>query len=243
MLALARSKIAPGEGAKPDGACDRAGPCIRPGDETCPSFPAAAAAGNRSPHSRRGNAALRAHSHQRRAGPLPARLRRAARRRSERLEPHAHHHLHPRRNHAPDPRRICPAGRPRNRPLLSWPHGQHPANELAADRMGAELACRAGFDPAAGASLFRHLRPSRVHPKAGVRRAAVLAAGCGDASGPPDQPAKAPIAAIISGRASRLGSDPSQLAAAARMASNQGSNRPGSISWKSTGFSTPTGSQ
>lgn len=117
------------------------------------------------------------------------------------------------------------------------------ANELAADRMGAELACRAGFDPAAGASLFRHLRPSRVHPKAGVRRAAVLAVGCGDASSPTDQPAKAPIAAIISGRASRLGSDPSQLAAAARMASNQESNRPGSISWKSTGFSTPTGSQ
>lgn len=122
-----------------------------------------------------------------------------------------------------------------------------PANELAADRMGAELACRAGFDPAAGVGLFRHLRPSRVHPKAEVRRAAVLAAGCANqhvlVSGSPGQPAKAPNAAIISGLASRLGSDPSHSAAALRMASNQGSNRPGSISWKSTGFSAPTGSQ
>jgi hypothetical protein len=51
-------------------------------------------------------------------------------------------------------------------------------NELAADRLGAELACKAGYDPIAGASLFRHLRPSKVHPTSGARRDAVLSAGC-----------------------------------------------------------------
>lgn len=52
------------------------------------------------------------------------------------------------------------------------------AAELAADRLGTELACNAGFDPISGMTLFRHLRPSRAHPPSGERRAAVLAVGC-----------------------------------------------------------------
>lgn len=56
--------------------------------------------------------------------------------------------------------------------------GSTKAAELAADRLGAELACKAGFDPVSGMTLFRHLRSSRVHPSSGERRAAVLAAGC-----------------------------------------------------------------
>jgi hypothetical protein len=51
-------------------------------------------------------------------------------------------------------------------------------NEIAADRLGAELACKAGFDPVAGSTLFRHLRSSRVHPSSDARRVAVLAVGC-----------------------------------------------------------------
>jgi hypothetical protein len=52
------------------------------------------------------------------------------------------------------------------------------ANELAADRLGAELACRAGYDPIAGASLFRYARRGKNHPSSDVRRATVLAVGC-----------------------------------------------------------------
>lgn len=52
------------------------------------------------------------------------------------------------------------------------------AAELDADRLGAELACRAGFDPARGASVFRFLRASSNHPRASVRRAAVLKVPC-----------------------------------------------------------------
>jgi hypothetical protein len=52
------------------------------------------------------------------------------------------------------------------------------ANELAADRLGAELACKAGYDPIAGATLFRHLRPSRVHPSSETRLAGVLKVEC-----------------------------------------------------------------
>ncbi len=59
--------------------------------------------------------------------------------------------------------------------------GSTRASEQAADRLGAELACRAGFDLVKGASLFGHLRPSRHHPPAAERRAAVLAVGCGGA--------------------------------------------------------------
>ena len=51
--------------------------------------------------------------------------------------------------------------------------------ELAADRLGARLACRAGFDVAKGAGLFRFLVPSRAHPVPQERREAVLAVGCG----------------------------------------------------------------
>lgn len=61
--------------------------------------------------------------------------------------------------------------------------GKALANELAADRFGAELACKAGYDPVAGASLFRHLRPSKVHPDRNARRAAVLSVGCVRAQG------------------------------------------------------------
>jgi hypothetical protein len=56
--------------------------------------------------------------------------------------------------------------------------GSTPAAELAADRLGADLACKAGFDPVSAVSLFRYLRPSKVHPPSGERRAAVLEVGC-----------------------------------------------------------------
>lgn len=52
------------------------------------------------------------------------------------------------------------------------------ANELAADRLGAELACRAGYDPIVGATLFRHLRASKTHLARDARRALVLSVGC-----------------------------------------------------------------
>ena len=50
--------------------------------------------------------------------------------------------------------------------------------ELAADRLGAELACQAGYDPARGITLFRFLNQSRVHPPRAEREAAVLAVPC-----------------------------------------------------------------
>ena len=52
------------------------------------------------------------------------------------------------------------------------------ANELAADQLGAELACRAGFDPAAGSGLYGHLFSDRRHPAENVRREAVLQVAC-----------------------------------------------------------------
>lgn len=52
------------------------------------------------------------------------------------------------------------------------------AAELAADRLGAKLACRAGHDPASGITLFRFLKQSRVHPPRAQRVAAVLAVPC-----------------------------------------------------------------
>lgn len=52
------------------------------------------------------------------------------------------------------------------------------ANELEADRMGAELACRAGFDVVSGLSLFRHLRPGGVHATANVRLQAAQGSAC-----------------------------------------------------------------
>ena len=52
--------------------------------------------------------------------------------------------------------------------------------ELAADRLGAQLACQAGYDVAKGANVYRFLGKSRAHPDRVVRRATVLAAGCGE---------------------------------------------------------------
>lgn len=52
------------------------------------------------------------------------------------------------------------------------------ANELAADRLGAELACKAGYDPRAGASLLRYLKAGPNHPRAAVRLKAILEAPC-----------------------------------------------------------------
>jgi hypothetical protein len=52
------------------------------------------------------------------------------------------------------------------------------ANELAADRLGAELACRAGYDPAAGASVLRFLRAGPHHPRRAVRLQVVLGVDC-----------------------------------------------------------------
>lgn len=53
-----------------------------------------------------------------------------------------------------------------------------PRDELAADRLGAELACRAGFDPALGASLMRFYHDGSGHPPVSQRRTAVLAVPC-----------------------------------------------------------------
>jgi hypothetical protein len=54
----------------------------------------------------------------------------------------------------------------------------HKTNEIAADKLGAELACKAGYDPGAGASLFRYLRKSKVHPTSAKRSAVALSASC-----------------------------------------------------------------
>jgi hypothetical protein len=51
-------------------------------------------------------------------------------------------------------------------------------NEISADKLGAELACKAGYDPISGASLFRHFRRGKVHPSSDVRRSIVLSTGC-----------------------------------------------------------------
>ena len=53
------------------------------------------------------------------------------------------------------------------------------ANEIAADQLGAELACRAGFDPVAGSGLYGHLTSDRKHPAQKARVALVLSVGCG----------------------------------------------------------------
>ena len=50
--------------------------------------------------------------------------------------------------------------------------------ELAADRLGAQLACRAGYDVASGSSLFRFLHPDRHHPARATRIEAALRSGC-----------------------------------------------------------------
>ncbi len=50
--------------------------------------------------------------------------------------------------------------------------------ELAADELGARLACAAGFDPAAGAGLFRHLWSDGAHASAAERVGIVVGVGC-----------------------------------------------------------------
>jgi hypothetical protein len=52
------------------------------------------------------------------------------------------------------------------------------AAEVAANRLGAQLACQAGYDVVKGAEVFRFLSKSPVYPEREVRRAAVLAVGC-----------------------------------------------------------------
>lgn len=54
----------------------------------------------------------------------------------------------------------------------------NPRDELAADRLGSELACQAGFSPAAGMSVFRLFGPGITHPRQAERRAAVLSIPC-----------------------------------------------------------------
>jgi hypothetical protein len=70
--------------------------------------------------------------------------------------------------------------------IAHWYLGHAPASpaaELAADRLGAELACRAGYDVARGAGLLAHLTPDRVHPRREVREAVVLGVECGGGGG------------------------------------------------------------
>ncbi len=62
-------------------------------------------------------------------------------------------------------------------------HGaSNPADELAADRLGAQIACEAGYDPASGVSLFLFFRDDKTHPPRAERRAAVLGVQCDAAS-------------------------------------------------------------
>ena len=53
-----------------------------------------------------------------------------------------------------------------------------PEAELAADRLGAKLACAAGFDLAAGVKLFTHLNKDHAHPSAALRTAALIGTDC-----------------------------------------------------------------
>lgn len=56
--------------------------------------------------------------------------------------------------------------------------GSSIANELAADRLGAELACKAGFDPGKGTSLFKRIGSDATHPIVGERVRVVLSVPC-----------------------------------------------------------------
>jgi Zn-dependent protease with chaperone function len=56
--------------------------------------------------------------------------------------------------------------------------GNSRKNEIAADRLGAELACKAGFDPANGSTVFRFARNNRYHPEASARQEEVLSIIC-----------------------------------------------------------------
>ena len=65
--------------------------------------------------------------------------------------------------------------------LAHWFLGHHesqPATEIAADRLGATLACRAGFNAHAGATLFRYFSGSTTYPEPKRRRRAVLQVPC-----------------------------------------------------------------
>ena len=75
-------------------------------------------------------------------------------------------------------------------------HGRsNRADELAADRLGAQLACQAGFDPVAGLGLFRYLHSGTDHLVRAERRAAVLAASLGGACSPARPLARTPAPA------------------------------------------------
>lgn len=50
--------------------------------------------------------------------------------------------------------------------------------ELAADRLGAVLACRAGYDLTRAVSIYRFAGQGRDHPARSLRRATVLAVDC-----------------------------------------------------------------
>lgn len=51
-------------------------------------------------------------------------------------------------------------------------------NELAADQMGAQLACKAGFSPESGVTLFRYVGQGRDHPQRAARIQSVLQVKC-----------------------------------------------------------------
>ncbi len=70
--------------------------------------------------------------------------------------------------------------------------GSNPADELAADRLGAQLACQAGYDPAKGVGLFRYLHKGTDHPPRALRVAAVLEMPC-----PKPQPILGPSPAPV----------------------------------------------
>ena len=52
------------------------------------------------------------------------------------------------------------------------------ANELAADQLGAELACRAGFDLESASGLYQHLLSDRTHPAQKIRYDIVMQMEC-----------------------------------------------------------------
>ena len=58
-----------------------------------------------------------------------------------------------------------------------------PEVELAADQLGAKLACQAGFRPDEGVSLLRFLAAGDDHPPRPLRRAVILAVHCQIAPG------------------------------------------------------------
>lgn len=66
-----------------------------------------------------------------------------------------------------------------------------PEIELEADRLGAELACKAGFSPAAGISLLRYLASGPTHPPREMRRGVILSVPCRDPA--PDIPRLASV--------------------------------------------------